>query len=263
VPEFIVRRRGLDHLLSVLHLMTFQVFHRWPAASAVMASVSVGGLARAVARKNATCIAGALHAAVVVVALSVTSRAFLVRNYLVAVPVLCVGFAFALEWLRERAPRLVTRAAIPACFGAIFVTVPFWQAIRNEELAVDQRVRAVDWIAAHLGAAGPVVVACTPEVARDATADDRPQLRGALQRPQIRFATDVRSVADVESLRPDVVLDVSQPDKFGRGDAWRFRNVPGYREVARFDANPYEHNFAITPVWMGRFNAVVLERQRE
>ncbi len=263
VPEFLVRRRGLDHLASVLYLMTFQVFHRWPAASAILATLSAAGCARALARAEKVCVVGALHAIVVVGGLCMTSRAFLVRNYLVAMPVLCVGAGFALEWLHERAQRPARRMLVASAFGVLFVAVPVGQAIRNQELAVDQRARAVDWIVAQRGSKKQVVVACTPEVARDATADDRPETRGAIQRPGIRFTSDVRSASDVLHVRPDMVLDVGQPDLYGRGESWRFESVPGYREVARFESNPWEHNFDITPTWMGRFDAVVLERQRE
>ncbi len=60
---------------------------------------------------------------------------------------------------------------------------------------------------------------------------------------------------------PQYIVVVSHPDNYGRGDVWPFRTVAGYREVARFDANPWEHDFRVTPTWMGRFNAIVLQRE--
>jgi hypothetical protein len=259
VPEFLVRRRGPEHLLAIGYLLTFYVFHRWRIASAVMAGAAALGLARAVRLRSLPCIAGAAHAAAVVLGLAITSRAFLARNYLVVVPVACIGFGFAVEWVVTARARL--RWPVAAAFAAVYVVVPFVQAVRNQQLATDTRIRAMDWLAEHRGGAARVTVACTPGVARDASADDRGDLRGALARPAIVFLPDVHSAADVTSVRPDYVLDVSQPDMYGRGDSWLFSSVRGYREVARFDANPYEHNFAVTPTWMGRFDVVVLRRQ--
>jgi hypothetical protein len=257
VPEFAVRRAGFDHLFAVVDVMSLRVFHLSRACSAVVAVLSVGGLVRALRGRSLVCVVGVVHALLVLLSLAFGSRAFLIRNYLVAVPVLCIGFGFALDWVRVP----VVRATVALGFAVAFVAVPLFIAIQTELRATDTRVMAMDWIAAH--ATGAVTtVAFTPEVGVDATGD-RKELRDVLKRPHIVQAKDVDSAAAVARARPDYVLVVSHPDFFGRGDIWPFRDVQHYRQVAEFDANPYEHDFDVTPTWMGRFNAVVLERQRE
>lgn len=257
VPEFIVRRAGFDHLFTVGDAVVFQVFHRWRAASAVIAGLSFVGLVVAFRQRSRICVIGVVHACLVVAGLAFGSRAFLLRNYLVAVPILCIGFGFAME--RVRLP--ILRRTLALAFGIVFVAAPAVQAFRTQQQAMDTRVAAIDWIAEHAKGAS-TSVAFTPEVSVNATGD-RPELREVLRRPHIVQTKDVNDATQVERRQPDFVLVVSHPDFFGRGDIWPFRDVRGYRAVAEFDANPYEHNFDVTPTWMGRFNSLVLERQRE
>jgi len=232
-------------------------FVGWRAASAVIAGLSFVGLVVAFRQRSRICVIGVVHACLVVAGLAFGSRAFLLRNYLVAVPILCIGFGFAME--RVRLP--ILRRTLALAFGIVFVAAPAVQAFRTQQQAMDTRVAAIDWIAEHAKGAS-TSVAFTPEVSVDATGD-RPELREVLRRPHIVQTKDVDDATQVERRQPDFVLVVSHPDFFGRGDIWPFRDVRGYRAVAEFDANPYEHNFDVTPTWMGRFNSLVLERQRE
>jgi hypothetical protein len=259
VPEFLVRHRGLDHLGAILYAIFFQIFHRWPLASAALAALSFGGLGRALRARSLVCLAGAAHSLILVLGLAVTSRAFLLRNYLVVVPILCVGLGFAMEALHARFRGIAPAVALAAAFGAFFVAVPCAQAARTEMLTTDARLRALDWIDASHGSRR-ATIAFTPEVAVDATAD-RGDIRTILQRRSLDNMPDVADEARVQAYKPDFVMIVSHPDFSGRGDIWPFRSVPGYREVARFDSNPYEHNYDISPTWMGRFNVIVLHRE--
>lgn len=230
-----------------------------------MALFAVGGLCRALRERSIVCIAGAAHAAIVVVGISLSSRAFLVRNYLIAGPILCIGFGFAMQsihaWIGARTKSRVAQAIVAAAFVAVFVIVPFAQAVRTEELVADSRMRAMDWIASRVQGDTTVSVAFTQDVCQDATGN-RPDLHDALKRPKVVISSDVNSPAQAATSRADYLLISSHPDQFGeKGDIWPFESVPGYRIVARFDPNPYEHNIALTPTWMGQFTALVLQRE--
>jgi len=57
-------------------------------------------------------------------------------------------------------------------------------------------------------------------------------------------------------------VGVVSPVGNDKDTAWSnlIRGQSGLGEITHFDASPYEHNFAITPTWMGRFSVIVLER---
>jgi hypothetical protein len=257
VPEFVVREAGLDHLFAVVVAMFSQLLHRSSPVSMVAMTTSLVGLAFALRARSRLVVIGLLHAALVVGGLAFGSRAFLLRNYLVVCPLLSIGLGMALSSIQRR----ITRSLATAAFAAVFVIVPAAEAIRMHQLATDTRERAMNWIATHVNDRKPLIVALGTGYGVDSTGD-RTDLHAAFERPHV-ILRDVQTSADVKQSRADFALVISQPDYYGRGEVWPFREVPGYRQVAEFEANPYEHNFDVTPTWMGRFSSLVLERQRE
>jgi 4-amino-4-deoxy-L-arabinose transferase-like glycosyltransferase len=269
-PLFLLRTPGWDHVESVLSGIVLMAFHRWTAPAVVAAVCAFAGLARALQARSGVCVVGAVQATVAILVIALTSRAYLFRNYLVALPVLCIGFGFAMEaltarwekWANLRSRGLVARVPwLPVGFALVYVVVPAWQAVRTQQLSSDARMRAVDWIAAAAQAGGhEVSVACTPAILSQGTFT-QDYLRGWLKRPGIAFAPDVKDAAEARRSHADYLVVVSSPDEAGDwGDMWPFREIPGYRVAATFEANPYEHRFDITSTWAGRFNVIVLER---
>jgi hypothetical protein len=215
------------------------------------------------------------HAVVAILAIALTSRAYLFRNYLVTVPVLCVGFGFTMQaattamasWGRRRGDverpwpgRLLVRVPwLAAAFAIVYVAVPIGQAVRAQGLSLDARIRALDWISAQAGS-HRVSVACSPDIISQGGYKSD-WLRDMLKRPGVRIVGDVKDADDAARSHADYVLIVSHPDETGDfGDTWPFTEVKGYESVARFDASTYEHRWEITATWDGRFNVILLKR---
>ncbi len=264
VPELLLRWPGPEHLAGEAHALLFQLFHRWPWAAGIAGALSVSGLVLAWRQRSVIVVLGTTQAALLLLGFAFTSRAFLFRNYLGAAPILCIGIGFSMAWLHAEASRVrlatSARALLAAAFIGLFVVVSIVQAARAQTLSVDARTRALDWIAARVSKT--TTVACTNTVIADVMGI-RQDLRPTRDRSHLVFTPDVTSADDAARRHPDYVLVASYPDVFGHaGDLWPFREVPGYHAVAYFECNPYEHNFAITPMWGGRFNALVLARDR-
>lgn len=266
LPEFLIRNPGMEALGAECHAILFQAFQRWPWASVCASGAGLYGLVLAWSARSRVVMVGTGQALLLLLGFALTSRAFLFRNYLASIPIVCVGFGFAMErahtWMGRWRGAAIAHVALAGAFAALFLAVPLYQAVRAEQLSVDARTRALDWVAAQ-PATKPVTVACTPAVIADVMGS-REDLRPTLARPGLVIRkNDVETAAQAASTHADYILVVSAPDRFGLGDVWPFFDVVGYRLAQEFDCNPYEHNFAITPPWGGRFNVRVLERARQ
>ena len=263
VPEFIARMQGPEHFAAILYALFFQMFHRWPLASAVLASLAFSGVARAIRGRSLVTIAGAVHAAVVVLGLSISSRAFLLRNYLVVVPVL-VRRVLVRDGVDPRAHARSRPSRYPSRSRASFARVLRRGAVRagrsHRGARTDARSAPLDWISAR--ATKPsTVVAAMPDLGLDEAAiRANPPFRAPA--PEPRLHARCRERRRGPSVAPRFHHGRLAPRFLGRGDVWpRSFRSPGYRDVAHFDSNPYEHNFDVTPTWMGRFNVIVLQRE--
>jgi hypothetical protein len=269
-PEYQRREEGLPHLEAAVWAVASLAFHRTPAVSLLLAVTGLAGLASAVRRGSLTFAIAAGHAALALVALS-SNRAFLFRNYLVAAPALCMGFGVGVCNLLALSRRLLgARArwvtpAVATALAVALVAMPVRDAIACQRLSVDPRQRALQWIAERSPAGARV--AFTPSIVGE-PATGRP-VDGAAWKivpPKITHF-DVSTCAEVQAAHPapDYVLTASTQD--GEDlvvweERWFFQSCPGFVEVARFEPNPYEHNFAVTPAWNGRAISIVLAPQR-
>jgi hypothetical protein len=269
-PLFLLRTPGWDHVRSVAEGITLLAFHRWAVPAVVATACAVGGLAMAMRDRSLVCVVGVGHALVASLSIALTSRAYLFRNYLIALPVLCVGFGFTMQaatqaltrWLRERPGPAPGWARVPwmaAAFAVVYVAVPIGQAVRAQTLSLDARSRALDWVSSHAGS-HRVTVACTQDIiSMGGYRSD--WLRDTLKRPGVHLSSDVKDADEAARSHADYILIVSHADSNGDwGDMWPFTEVKGYKDVARFEANPYEHRPEITATWDGRFDVIVLKR---
>ncbi len=270
-PAFLLRAPGWEHTVSVLEGIATIAFHRWAIPAIVATACAVAGLAKGLRERSSLCLIGIAHALAAVLSIALTSRAYLFRNYLVALPILCVGFGFAMQaaterltaWMREHGGPRAWWSRVPwiaAAFGLLYVAVPIGQAVRAQQLAPDARWRALDWIAARAAGHKGVSVSATPDIVSmgDYTAD---WVRDRLKRPGVRFLGDAKSAEEAAKIHADYIVIVSHADAAGDlGDEWPFKAVRGYQTAATFEANPYEHRSDITPTWSGRFNVIVLKR---
>ncbi len=271
-PLFLIRTPGWDHVRAVVSGIALMGFHRWAIPACVAAALGLAGLVKAIAARSHICGVAAVHAVVAILAVALTARAYLFRNYLVVLPALCIGFGFAMETAGTMLARAATLArsrsrwvpgptALAAAFAVVYVAVPLGQAVRTQQLAMDARTRAVNWINAQAGAR-TVSVVFTPDVVSNGGYSTE-SLRDMLQRSHLAFRSDVKTAEAARTSRADYVVIVSRPDAGGDlGDQWPFREVRGYSVAATFEANPYEHRFDITSTWDGNFNVIVLARAK-
>jgi hypothetical protein len=269
-PEFQLREPGWRHMTAALSGLGSIALHRTPAVSILLAAVSVGGLVCALRERNVFYAIAVAHALIAVAAVAWPNRAFLLRNYLVATPALCLGFGFGV-W--ELARRVGTRVqglrarstlAVLAGLGAtvLLVVLPLRDAISCQRLSEDPRQRAMDFIAAHAQKGDRI--AYTPSVMGDDAMGRHDHFDDHLMRSN---ANDVKTCREATTARPPLDWIITANYRDGENwvsieDLWRFQECPGFREVARYEPNPYEHNYAVTATWDGFATAIVLQRQR-
>lgn len=263
-PKFTLRRPGIEHSMSALSGLLGHTFSRNIVLSWVAGSVAMMGLLVA-AKKRYTIVGVALtHAATATLLVTLTSKTFLLRNYLVAAPVLCVGLGIGTDYLQEilsrKRPWLGTLATLPLVSIAVATLV---HAISSQQMGKDARERAVDAIVAAQYRPG-ITVAITPSVIGQTALGFLPQSATAIQRNGIRLIT-VSSCDDLQHSNADFAVTASY-----RGDerswkpyrhAWHFRQCRGFETIGTFQANPYEHTFWVTETWDGRVDAIALRRR--
>jgi hypothetical protein len=264
LPPYHDRTPGLPHLAAALHYLCFQALHtRW-LASGLLALVSVGGLVLSIGRRNPLILVGVVHAGLLILSMALPNRAYLARAYLPAVPILCLGFGAGWDrlwsWLRDAGLPVRPLAVI---FTALLFAEPSYQAIQSARLGKDARTRALDFIAARARQQGPATVALTPSVAGAGALGAHSAIGRELPRAGLRFLREVPDQLAASTSGADYILVASfhvvvrhQPYR----EQWPFRSVPGYRLVAQFPHNPYEHRLEIAPWWNGRVSTLVLLR---
>ena len=270
-----LRTPGLPHLLSAVAAIVTQFLSRNAGVALILTAVSLWGLASNLRRDRLIAIAAA-YGFCLILSVALPNRTFLYRNYLVVIPVLCLGFgsgavdlanALAAR-LRERpALRSVALSAVGLAAAIALVALPLRDATGAQRLHDDPRVRAMDWIAQHGGDGPPRDVAVTPSVFGKSGLGDWPDLQALVQPPSIRFAAESLEACPVAPGGPEYVLDATYRDthRAPSNDPWQelwfFQECPGYEQVATFEASPYEVNLRAYPTWPGRTSAVVLRRK--
>lgn len=267
-PSYLLRTPGLPHLRAVLGDLFTLVLARSRLVSLPIAAVALAGLVTARRSARTIPMIALVHAGAAILFMALPNRAYLVRNYLVAVPALCLGFglgAAALSgFVGERYGRSISR--IVAASLTLLVAAPaLANALANQRLSEDSRMRALDWIDAHAGDA-VVSVAVTPTLTGKPGLGIPSDVERHLAREKIRYVKPVSSAAEAAASGADYVVTASY-----RGseqiispydDRFLFREAAGYHTAASFEANPYEHNFEVTPSWDGRVTTLVLARDR-
>ena len=272
LPEYQLREPGWPHVGAALWAVASLALHRTPEVSVVLAAVGAAGLACAVRRGSPSFAIVAGHAGVALFLIAWSNRGFLLRNYLVTTPALCLGFGFGLaELLRRLSFRLpATRmrwiaSGLVAGVVAVLVAMPLRDAIACQRLSVDPRQRAIDWITARTP--GPVRVAFTPSIIGEPAVGRLVDgSESDLIPPRLdHFEVSTCGQAFATRPAPDYVLTAmyqNYDNWVTYEPRWYFQECPGFVEVARFEPNPYEHNFSVTPSWNGRTTVIVLVPQR-
>jgi hypothetical protein len=263
-PAFLLRKPGLPHLAAAVWALVSVVPSRSLLLSLLASAIAAFGLFVLLRRRDRATAVAVAFAVVAVCSMALPNRTFLVRNYLLVVPVIALGFSAGLT---ARAARFGDRAwlaaAVPLVLLAGSATA---DAVRNQLLAKDPRVRALDFVAASPEArAGTATVALAPTVAgSSAIAVSHNHVRPFLERPSVRIVGEVTDCARAAASGATYVIVGSTPPDPARlspyQEGWPFESCPGFHTVARFPTNPYEHNFAVTGNWNGRVSALVLRR---
>ena len=262
---------GIDHLSRVLWALFGHTLSRWVPLACVLSATSAIGIGWACRRGSKIVFISAIHAAIVVLGLALSVRTLVLRNYLTAVPVMCLGVGIGLETLSTRAARcrLIGKArpwlGVSAAYLLVFLlgAATTIDCIANQRLSRDSRERAIDWIRDH--SHGRLTsVSITPSTIASLLPVGSNAL-GALKRPTLHFVRQSSSCEDLKRTLPDYVVSASYrgPDvpTTPFDERWNFTKCEGYREVARFDANPYEATLWVYPTWLGRVSTIVMARR--
>ncbi len=274
VSAVYLRRPGIPHLLSALGAILTLFPSRSVGASLVINAVAIYGMVQGVRRRDPMVIVSVAYAVALVLSVALPNRAFLLRNYIVTIPVVSLGFGIGIvdlaRTLRARLKPygLAPAAVVPllAIGMAAVVGLSLFDAIEAQRLREDPRVSAIGWLAEQSRDGKPVDVAMTSGIFGKQVPGSYPELRDILSRPTVSFAA-----AEVEKCPdpingPRYVLDASYRDihKAPASDPWQelwlFRDCAGYEQAAAFGPNPYEADLRAYPTWIGRVSAIVLRR---
>lgn len=265
-PSFVLREPGLPHLAHALGALFAHTLSRYVPLACALGGVAVTGLVVGARRRHTIVYIAVAHALITVTLLAWPNRAFLLRNHLVAVPALCLGFGLGLSWFLEWLPGRASRALAAGFVLAIAVVPITRDSVLNQHSAHDPRLRAYDWIAERASGSAPVRVAFTPSVRGKTSLGGSPP-SGAWRHPHVTILGEVRHCAALQRLAPDFLVSASYRSNDERTyspyvEQWHVQRCPGYVEVARFGPNPYEHTYWVTETWDGRVTALVLRRER-
>ncbi len=270
-----IRERGLPHLLSAVVAIPTQFLSRNVAIAMILSAVSLWGLASDFRRDPLTGIA-ATYGVCLILSVALPNRTFLFRNYLVVIPVLCLGFGGgAVRLANEVATRLRTHGLLrPVALSGLglvaataIVGLPLRDALGAQRLRGDPRVRAIDWIGMQARDGSPQDVAVTSSVFGKSAMGAWKDLQTLVQPPSVRIVEPTLEACPAASGGPEYVLDASYRDthRAPSSDRWQelwfFQECPGYEQVATFEASPYEVNLSAYPTWPGRTSATVLRRK--
>jgi hypothetical protein len=270
-----LREPGLEHLRSALWAIATRFASRSRAVSVVVTLISLWGIARQLRRGDRLMLIAAAHATLVILAVAVPNRAFLLRNYIVVMPCMCLGFGSGLVslWVTARA-RLerdgrrsqVALTLIGGTAMSLLVAIALYDSAYAEKLDRDPRTSAIAWISEHASTAKAATVGVTPSVFGKQVLNGYPELAEILARPNITVLSPELETCPQASDGPDYVIDATYRDAH-RADPrdpwqglWLFQECPGYAAVARFGSNPHEVDIEAYPTWLGRVSATVLQR---
>lgn len=265
-PKFLLYRPGPEHLAIASWGLVGHTLSRYVPIAVFLSAISMLGVVVSVRERYRAWLPGALHAIVTLLLLTSLSQTFLLRNYLVVVPAICIAFGIGLDSLQTwiatlrptRFPSLVV-AAIPLVAAVASTSVCAGMA---QWLSQDARVRAMDFVAAAPDH-GPIV-GYSQGVVGIGALGSTPQAVRALKRPGISHV----QVPDCSALSRTKAMYAVIASYRGGENTWRpyvhqwhFEVCPGWRAVATFEDNPYEHTYWVTETWEGRSKAIVLRRQ--
>lgn len=267
-PQYLLREPGLHHLSSAAWGLFGHMFSRYVPVACLLASVACAGVLVALRARSVVMLLAVAHAGATVIAIAWPNKTFLLRNYLVTVPCLCLAIGFGLDrlaaWVRARSASValarVAEASVPILVLGAAAIATIHDAARAQALSVDARFRALAWIEAHPHDA-PLRVALTPGVAGSKALGGSLPL-SMFKRPGIDIVGEVGSCQAVQAQAPDYVIVASNRGEEGTWspyrEFWDLTACPGYEQRASFEASPYEHTYWVTETWDGRASAVIL-----
>ena len=268
-----LRQPGLDHLSSAVWAVLAILPSRHVWMSLAISAVTIAGFVDSLRRRCVTVWIAAIYTVALVLSVALPNRTFLLRNYIVVVPGMSLGFGWGIAFfdrmLRARLVRhdLVRRLALASCLliaGFILIAIPIHDGISAWKLRKDPRVRAIEWIRAQDGGKA-ATVAVTPSVIGNSVLMSYPELRTALERDDIHFDRQIDSCPSLQSA-PDYVVvashrDTSKPPIHDPWEErWLFQECDGYDRTMMFAPNEYVVNLDAYPTWPGRVSAIVLRR---
>lgn len=264
-PKFLLRKPGLPHLASALWALATLVLHEWRTFALGLTACSLFGLGSATLKRERFVLVAVGYAVFAIANMALPNKTFLVRNYLIAVPVIALGFGLGLAQLARLARRTwIGRAALAA--PLVFLCASSLdKAWKNQLRSVDPRLRAM-LLVEELNPSRTPTVALTPSVVGGTALGGHREATRAIHRPFVRiYPREVKTAEGAVASGADYVLSASFRDLERLSpyeEQWYFRSVPGYRMIAAFGPNPFEHDFDVTASWDGRVSVVLLAKNR-
>ena len=235
-----VHEPGIDHLGAALRLLLFHTMSRVVPLACLLSTAAIFGVILALCQRSKIIAICIVHAALTVAGLAFSARACLLRNYLTAVPVMCLGVGIALEagssaFARLGLERRTWRTLgwlIPSAVLVLAAGVTARDSMMNQELSQDARVRAMDWTILH-SHAPHVNVSVTPNVMAPPALSN---IQSAPAKSSISYLGQLSNCNQVQAIAPDYVISASYrgPDtpKVPFDERWYFTECPRYRRVA-------------------------------
>lgn len=272
-----LRDPGLSHLMSAVGAIVTQFTSSNRVIATAISAVSAWGIACSLWRRDRFTAISSAYAVVLVLSVAIPNHAFLFRNYLVVIPVMCVGFgsgvAHLTSMLRLRlrgTSRLLALSGVGAVAAAALVALPVSDAMGAQRLHQDPRVLALNLVAAQTRGDARARVAITPNVfgAKDVLAGYE-ELQKLAEPAGLNLLAKEVDACPSPANGPTYVIDATYRNMHRAPwtdpwqELWLFKECPGYHQVAAFDSSPFEADLQAYPTWPGRVSAIVLRRNDE
>ncbi|MFO0659181.1 MAG: hypothetical protein U0165_05040 [Polyangiaceae bacterium] len=267
VKPFCEREPGFEHLFAAFGFVLTQSTHTNRIVATTLGLVALYGLFQLLRRPSPIAWLGVIHAVGVVFSMAWPNRAYLVRQYLTALPILCVGFgagAIALwDQLGQRG-LLKPRWLLPIA-GVAAASVTAFQSVEAQRLSLDSRARAINYIASLHPDAPPrsISVALSTAVMGAYALGGHGELRHQIGKPSLRLVGELSNADAAEHTEARYIVVASHRAMskiWPYEEQWAFKTVPGFHQIAQFEFSPYEHRLDLVPTWDGHVSAIVLER---